>query len=413
MSRTPALFIAAAAVVTTALPLGPATVVSSGVNGARSVVAADIDGDGDLDAVAASQDDSRVRWFENTAGNASAWTTHLIATRNVASWAVTADVDRDGDLDVIASSVADNRVAWHENTAGNGSAWTAHDISTATQGPECVYAVDIDGDGDIDVLSASLDDDRIAWHDNTAGNGSAWTMRTIATTADRAWFVTAADIDGDGDPDAISGDLFSDKVAWYQNPGTATGAWIERLVSTANNDVRSVHGADVDGDGDADILATGSANNRVAWYENASNGTSWTEHVVSSAIGGAHSVFATDLDADNDLDIIAAGFADNSVVWFNNTAGNGSAWTLTTASTSVVGASSVFAADADGDGDLDVFASAWDGDAVYWFDNQGVPTGPTPPPQPCPECPLFNWLVWLLLIIIAILLWYCRRRRHS
>jgi hypothetical protein len=75
-----------------------------------------------------------------------------------------------------------------------------------------------------------------------------------------------------------------------------------------------------------------------------------------------------------------------------------------------VAASSVHAADADGDGDRDVFATAWDGDAVYWFNNQGVPT--TPPPPTCPECPLFNWLVWLLLLIIALLLWLCFARRR-
>jgi hypothetical protein len=402
------LFLTAA--LTVALPLGPATVVGSGVDGARSVVAADIDGDGDLDAVAASQDDGRVRWFENTAGNATAWTAHQIATRNAASWAVTADVDRDGDSDVIASSWGDNRIAWHENTAGNGSAWTEHAISTATQRPECVYAVDIDGDGDVDVLSASTTDDRVAWHDNTAVDGSAWTMRTIATNANGAWFVTASDVDGDGDPDAISGDLVGNKVAWYENPGSVSGAWTERSVSTANDDVRSVHGADIDGDSDIDIVAVGSANNRVAWYENASAGTSWTEHVVSTALGAAHSAIATDLDGDNDLDIVAAGFSDNSVVWFENAAGNGSAWTLTTVSTTVVAASSVFAADADGDGDRDVFATAWDGDAVYWFDNQGL--AQTPTPQPCPDCPLLNWLVWLLLLIIALLIWFCLRKPH-
>lgn len=45
------------------------------------------------------------------------------------------------------------------------------------------YAGDVDRDGDFDVLSASLNDNRIAWHENTAGNGDSWTMRTIATIA--------------------------------------------------------------------------------------------------------------------------------------------------------------------------------------------------------------------------------------
>ena len=94
-----------------------------------------------------------------------------------------------------------------------------------------------------------------------------------------------------------------------------------------------------------------------------------------------------------------AGFTDGSVVWYNNTAGNGSAWTQTTASTSVVGASSVHAADADGDGDRDVFATAWDGDAVYWFENTGAGTQP----PICASIGIFNWLVWLLLGIITAL----------
>ena len=93
------------------LPLGAATLIGSGVDGARSVVTGDIDGDGDLDAVVASQDDGRVRWFENAAGNATSWTAHQIATRNAASWAVVADVDRDNDLDVVASSWGDDRIA--------------------------------------------------------------------------------------------------------------------------------------------------------------------------------------------------------------------------------------------------------------------------------------------------------------
>src|SRR5688572_21891472 len=129
MSRV-ALVAAVAAILTVAaysplsivpLPLGSATLVGSGVDGARSVVAGDVDGDGDLDVVVASQDDGRVRWFEN-AGNAASWSAHQIAARSTASWAVIADVDRDNDLDVIASSWGDDRIAWHENTAGNGSA---------------------------------------------------------------------------------------------------------------------------------------------------------------------------------------------------------------------------------------------------------------------------------------------------
>ena len=46
------------------------------------------------------------------------------------------------------------------------TSFTAHTITTSANGAYSVYAVDIDGDGDIDVLSASVNDDKIAWYEN-------------------------------------------------------------------------------------------------------------------------------------------------------------------------------------------------------------------------------------------------------
>ncbi|MFQ5791416.1 MAG: hypothetical protein ACE5JI_13170, partial [Acidobacteriota bacterium] len=56
-------------------------------------------------------------------------------------------------------------------------------ISTTADGARSVFAGDVDGDGDLDALSASRDDNKIAWYENTAGDGSAWTLHTISTSA--------------------------------------------------------------------------------------------------------------------------------------------------------------------------------------------------------------------------------------
>ncbi|MCA9153015.1 MAG: VCBS repeat-containing protein, partial [Planctomycetales bacterium] len=106
-----------------------------------------------------------------------------------------ADVDGDGDLDALSASFLDDTIAWYENTAGDGSAWTKHTIATDVDGATSVYAADVDGDGDIDAISASRNDDTVAWYENTAGDGSAWTEHTIATDAYGARFVYAADVD--------------------------------------------------------------------------------------------------------------------------------------------------------------------------------------------------------------------------
>jgi hypothetical protein len=56
-------------------------------------------------------------------------------------------------MDVLSASFSDNKIAWYEN---NGSqSFTPHTISTAAFGATSVFAADLDGDGDLDVLSAS------------------------------------------------------------------------------------------------------------------------------------------------------------------------------------------------------------------------------------------------------------------
>ncbi len=84
------------------------------------------------------------------------------------------DMDEDGDPDVFSASYNDDKIAWYENAGtGNGSAWVPHIISTAADGARSVYVADVDGDGDLDALSASYNDDKIAWYENTDGDGTA------------------------------------------------------------------------------------------------------------------------------------------------------------------------------------------------------------------------------------------------
>ena len=64
-----------------------------------------------------------------------------------------ADVDGDGDMDVLSASFVDDKIAWYENDGSES--FTAHTITTDADGARSVFAADVDGDGDIDVLSAS------------------------------------------------------------------------------------------------------------------------------------------------------------------------------------------------------------------------------------------------------------------
>ena len=122
-----------------------------------SVYAGDLDGDRDLDVVSASWgDDYKIAWYENTDGQGSFGPQQVISTEVVKPWSVYAgDLDGDGDLDVLSASDEDNKIAWYENTDGRGSFGPQQVITTEEDSASSVYAGDLDGDGDLDVLSAS------------------------------------------------------------------------------------------------------------------------------------------------------------------------------------------------------------------------------------------------------------------
>ena len=127
----------------------------------------------------------------------------ITATADCALSVFAADVDGDGDLDALSSSLFDNKIAWYENTDGLGSFGPEHVITAPAGGPQSVVAADVDGDGDLDVLAAV--DDKIAWYENTTGWRSFGPKQVITTAADNAQSVFAADVDGDGDLDVLGG----------------------------------------------------------------------------------------------------------------------------------------------------------------------------------------------------------------
>jgi len=91
--------------------------------------------------------------------------------------------------------------------------FTPHTITTSAVDTRSVYATDVDGDGDMDVLSAS--DDKIAWYEND-GNEN-FIPHTITIDADFAVSVYAVDVNSDGDMDILSASFNDNKIAWYEN----------------------------------------------------------------------------------------------------------------------------------------------------------------------------------------------------
>ena len=131
--------------------------------------------------------------------------------------------------------------------------WTASDIATSADGAQDVKVADMDGDGDLDIVSASPLDDTIAWYENDGGVNPTFTASDIATSADEARNIYIADLDGDGDLDIISASSADNAVAWYENNGAANPSWTASDIATSANGAHDVYVADLDGDGDLDL----------------------------------------------------------------------------------------------------------------------------------------------------------------
>jgi len=83
----------------------------------------------------------------------------------------------------------------------------------------------------------------------------------------------------------------------------------EHLVEGDFDDVRSVYSADIDGDGDLDILGAAYLEDDITWWENTDgSGTSWTDHLVEGDFDGAYSVYSADIDGDGDMDVLGAAY---------------------------------------------------------------------------------------------------------
>ncbi len=294
--------------------------IATSADGARDVHVADLDNDGDLDIVSASAFDNKIAWYENDGAADPSWTAADIDTNaNGASDVHVADLDGDGDLDIISASNSDDTIAWYENDGAANPSWTAANIDTNANGAWHVHVGDMDGDGDLDIVSASRLDDRISWYENDGAANPSWTKANIATNVDSARSVHLGDMDGDGDLDIVSASRDDDTIAWYENDGAADPSWTAANIVTNANGAVDVHLSDMDGDGDLDIIAACNDGNTIAWYENdGAADPSWTAANIDTNASSARDVDVADIDGDGDLDIVAATFTNDTIAWYEN-----------------------------------------------------------------------------------------------
>ena len=95
----------------------------------------------------------------------------------------------------------------------------------------------------------------------------------------------------------------------------------------------------------------------------------FTKQVIANKVNQTHSVMVADLDADTDIDLVATDYVDNSVFWYEND-GNGD-FVERVLDANLEGAYPSHVGDVDSDGDIDVLAGGYKADTFAWYRNNG------------------------------------------
>jgi len=237
----------------------------------------------------------------------SAWHEQVLFRKGVPNTAMPVDIDDDGDLDVLAAERLKQQLTMLETVearARDGVLVRPHPIRIeagleaspnwrASSGALQSEFADLDGDGRKDLVVAVTEfpgqtgnpngDWRLGWLRQPDSLDRPWTYFPIGDTLpDVVVGIALADIDGDGDLDAMTGG--------YSGLNILTGAY---------------SGASRDED-DPGVTAASTVG-RIAWFENPDDPRrAWRRHDVSRRVRGMYDMFVPrDLDGDGDIDFVA------------------------------------------------------------------------------------------------------------
>ena len=192
-----------------------------------------------------------------------------------------------------------------------------------------------------------------------------FTDNTIDGNLNGVTSIFTADLDQDGDIDVIAPAYQGSNLVWYQNNGSQSFSMY--TIDNSLTGAREAIVTDLDRDGDMDVIAIAESGDKLAWYDN--NGSqSFTKTTIDASIDGPRGIDAADLDGDNDVDILLDAYNDDVLVWYEN---NGFESFTKNIIVSDAGFRP-FAIDLDEDGDMDILNPDQSSDELLWFENNGA-----------------------------------------
>jgi hypothetical protein len=151
-------------------------------------------------------------WWEQPVDGSDPWKKHLLSdVEPGASNILPADVNSDGVMDLVASRGHGNGVLLFV-----GPDFHKVEIDSEHYGPHSLFVEDLDQDGDVDIGTCGRHEDSTAvWFEN---DGRGFFVKHLIEANQGSYDTRAVDMDGDGDLDMLIAGHWSQNILWYENP---------------------------------------------------------------------------------------------------------------------------------------------------------------------------------------------------
>jgi alpha-tubulin suppressor-like RCC1 family protein len=309
-------------------------------NNAYRLRAVDLDGDGKLDLIACEAGGSNVTIFHNISVPGSLTTNSFepafdLPTGNDCRFAAAADLDGDGRPDIVALNYGDKTISLFKNIGSpgilNSNSFAQPVILACPGGPYEVAIADLDGDGKPDLAVTDADTSTLSIFQNTMTPG------TITVNSFALWIdlpaqngnatIAAVDLDGDGKLDLVTGSVNSETISIYQNISAVgmltTNSFAPRVDFSTGCWTHTVAIADFNGDGKPDICDVGELPSVMSIFQNASTPGGFSSATLAPRVDfgtgwNAWGIAAGDLDGDGRPDIVFCNYYDNNIQIYQN-----------------------------------------------------------------------------------------------